>query len=381
MRESRYGDMRKILLALLITIVLLIGMLHFFTPGHLHFYHDTYRRLSYFPIVLGGLWFGLRGGLAMAVLSSIFFIPHVLLYIDKGPHAYLSELAEIILYLAAGLLVGMISGRQTRLREKYRLLSEKLGKSYERLHEETAQLIEAEKQLAAAQKFSALGKMSASLAHEIKNPLSSIKGTAEILVDDYPPEHPNREFVDILLKEIARLQGTVEDILKYSREKGAEEHLVPLSEVTYHVAALLEKPLKEKEIQLHLNGMEKAEDFPVAEGKLTQVLLNILLNSIDAVRQGEGKIRLTFVKKDAEGMIEVCDNGRGIPEQNRERVFEPFYTDKEDGTGLGLLISKKIVESLGGKITVTDDLDGGACFRIFLPTAGRDFDLVKVFQG
>ena len=370
--------MRKVLLLSLIVMVIAIGLLHFFTPGHLHFYHDTYRRLSYFPIVLGGLWFGVRGGLAMAVLSSVFFIPHVLLYIGQGPDAYLSELAEIILYLAAGLLVGGISGRQTRLREKYRQLSEKLQKSYGQLHEETAQLIEAEEQLAKAQKFSALGKMSAYLAHEIKNPLSSIKGSAEILVDEFPKEHPSREFVDILVRETGRLQSTVEDVLKFSREKGAAaESLASLPEVAYHVAALLEGPIKEKSINLRFHGMEAGEDFPVVEGKITQVLLNIMLNSIDAVHHDEGEIHISFEQQDAGGAIEVCDNGQGIPKQYRERVFEPFYTGKADGTGLGLLISRKIVEGFGGEITVADGIDGGACFRIFLPMTGQALDVLE----
>ena len=174
----------KLLFFALLVAVVAIGLLHLFTPGDLHFYHNIYRRLSYFPIVLGGLWFGVAGGLGLAVLSSIAFIPHVLLYVGHGSQA-VSELMEIILYLAAGLLVGVISGRQTRLRERYQQLSEKLQASYARLHEETAQLIEAETRLAAAQKFSALGRLSASLAHEIKNPLASIKGTAEILRDEF----------------------------------------------------------------------------------------------------------------------------------------------------------------------------------------------------
>ncbi|MCG2823478.1 MAG: hypothetical protein L6364_07315, partial [Desulfobulbaceae bacterium] len=216
LKSARYSSTApKFLFPALLAAVVAIGLLHLFTPGDLHFYHNTYRRLSYFPIVLGGLWFGVRGGLGLALLSSIAFIPHVLLYVGHGSQA-VSELMEIVLYLAAGLLVGVISGRQTRLRERYRQLSERLQASYARLHEETVQLLEAEARLAAAQKFSALGKLSASLAHEIKNPLASIKGTAEILRDEFPGDHPKREFVDILFKETGRLHDTVEEILRYA---------------------------------------------------------------------------------------------------------------------------------------------------------------------
>jgi signal transduction histidine kinase len=214
--------MRKLLFIILVLVVLGIGFLHFTTPAELFFYHDTYRRLSYFPIVLGALWFGIWGGLILAVMSSLAFIPHVILYIGQGTGSYLSELTEIILYLAAGTVTGVIAGRESRLREKYRLLSEKLEKSYAKLHRETQLLLEAEEQLSVTQKLSALGQLSASLAHEIKNPLSSIKGTADILLDEFPDGHPKREFVEILLKETSRLNNTVEEVLQFSR-RGSQD--------------------------------------------------------------------------------------------------------------------------------------------------------------
>lgn len=361
--------MRKVLFFSLLVVVIGIGLLHFFTPGHLLFYHNTYRRLSYFPIVLGGIWFGVRGGLTMAVLSSIFFIPHLLLYMGKGLESYLSEMTEILLYLAAGLVTGVISGRQTRLREKYRQLSEKLQKSYARLHEETEQLIEVETQLAAAQRMSALGKLSASMAHEIKNPLSSIRGTAEILLDEFPADHPKREFADILLKETGRLTDTVEEILRFSRTRANESRLArePLSAVISHVTSLLDRRLRDKGIRLRLPA---EADVPVEGGKISQVFMNLMLNAIDAVPEG-GEIAVRMNRSDRELFFSVCDNGPGVAEEDRERIFAPFYTNKEEGTGLGLLISRKIVESCGGTLAVRDRQGGGACFEVRLP-AERD---------
>jgi signal transduction histidine kinase len=247
--------MRKILFAILVLIVIAIGMLHFFTPGYMIFYHDMYRRLSYFPIVLGAIWFGVRGGLLLAVLSSIAFIPHVLLYIGEGTGNYLSELTEIILYLAAGTVTGIIAGRESLLRNRYKELSEKLEKSYDKLHRETELLIEVEEQLSAAQKLSALGQLSASLAHEIKNPLSSIKGTAEILLDEFPEGHPKKEFVEILLKETTRLNNTVEEVLQFSRrgmqgKKKEQAETEPLSQVIDRVTSLLASQLRKKSIKL-----------------------------------------------------------------------------------------------------------------------------------
>ncbi|MBW2485315.1 MAG: HAMP domain-containing histidine kinase [Deltaproteobacteria bacterium] len=363
--------MRKILFAILVLVVIAIGLLHFLTPGYLIFYHDMYRRLSYFPIVLGAIWFGVWGGLALAVMSSIAFIPHVLLYIGQETGAYVSELTEIVLYLAAGTVTGFIAGRESLLRRRYKELSEKLEKSYDKLHRETQLLLEAEEQLSAAQKLSALGQLSASLAHEIKNPLSSIKGTAEILLDEFPVGHPKREFVEILLKETTRLNNTVEEVLQFSRrgqpgrkkEDAANE---PLSEVIERVTSLLHSQIRKKNITLSVMGWETGKEFPVASGKLSQVFLNIILNAIDATPV-KGKITIETRKLDTGFTVSVMDTGPGIPAEHKDKIFDPFYSTKDGGTGLGLSISKKIIESYGGTLTLTDSGPEGARFAVFLP--------------
>jgi signal transduction histidine kinase len=371
--------MKKILFAILVLVVIGIGLLHFFTPGYMIFYHDMYRRLSYFPIVIGALFFGVRGGFSLAVLSSIAFIPHVLLYIGEGSGTYLSELTEIVLYLAAGTVTGMIAGKESRLRNRYKELSEKLEKSYDKLHSETQLLLEVEEQLSAAQKLSALGQLSASLAHEIKNPLSSIKGTAEILLDEFPPGHPKREFVEILLKETTRLNNTVEEVLGFSRRgmKGKkEEETESLANIIDRVTSLLASQLRKKSINLIVSGWETGKDFYVAGEKLSQVFLNIILNAIDSVPQ-KGEVTIKTEKLENGFAVSITDNGPGVPEENQEKIFGPFYSDKDGGTGLGLSISRKIVESYGGTLTVSNATPGGACFTVFLPERREEDDVKK----
>jgi len=371
--------MRKILFAILVLVVIAIGLLHFFTPAYMIFYHDTFRRLSYFPIVLGAIWFGVWGGLVLAVLSSIAFIPHVLLYIGDSARTYFGELTEIILYIAAGTVTGIIASRESRLRNRYKELSEKLEKSYDKLHRETQLLLEVEEQLGAAQKLSALGQLSASLAHEIKNPLSSIKGTAEILLDEFPEGHPKKEFVEILLKETTRLNNTVEEVLKFSRQgfKGTEkEETEPLSQVIDRVTSLLASQLRKKSIKLTVTGWEKGKTFFVAGEKLSQVFLNIILNGIDAVPP-KGEIIIETMEQDEGLAVSVKDNGPGIPDERKDKIFNAFYSTKEDGTGLGLSISRRIVESYGGKLTLSDAETGGACFTVFLPKQNAESTIKK----
>jgi len=373
--------MRKILFAVLVLIVIGIGMLHFFTPGYMIFYHDMFRRLSYFPIVLGAIWFGVWGGLLLAVLSSIAFIPHVLLYIGDSTRTYLSELTEIVLYLAAGTVTGIIAGRESLLRNRYKELSEKLEKSYDKLHRETQLLLEVEEQLSAAQKLSALGQLSASLAHEIKNPLSSIKGTAEILLDEFPEGHPKKEFVEILLKETTRLNNTVEEVLQFSRrgmqgERKEQAEKEPLSQVIDRVTSLLASQLRKKSIKLTVTGWEIGKTFFVASEKLSQVFLNIILNGIDA-SPAKDEIIIETIENDTGYLISVKNNGPGIPDELKDRIFDPFYSTKEGGTGLGLSISRKIVESYGGTLTLSDAESGGSCFTVFLPRQSSESDVKK----
>lgn len=361
--------MRKFAFLALVLAVIGIGVLHFVTPGYLVFYHDTFRRLSYFPIVLGALWFGVRGGLTLALLASFAFIPHLLLYIGKGPELYLGELMEVVLYIAAGTVTGFIAGREARLRESYKSVAQKLEKSYEKLHKETELLLEAEQQLSASQRLSSLGQLSASLAHEIKNPLSSIRGTAEIFLDEFPEGHPKREFVTILLKETDRLNSTVEEVLNYSKgqRQTSDAEKEPLGRVVDQVLKLLENHLRKKSIVVDVTGREEVENFMVVGAKISQVFLNIILNAIDAIPDS-GRISVSL-QKQLDGGVKavICDNGPGIPAERLDTVFTPFVTGKEDGTGLGLSISKKIIESYGGSIESSNNADFGACFTLHLP--------------
>ncbi len=361
-------QMKKILFICLIAMVAIIGVLHYATPGDMIFYHDTYRRLSYFPIAIGAILYGFSGGLFIAVLSCLSFIPHLFMFWFQGPEAYYSELSEILFYLAAGIVIGLISSRENRLREKYQQLSEKLAISYKRLHGQATRLVKAEKQLGQARKLSSLGHISASLAHEIKNPLASIKGAAEILADEVGPSHPKHEFIEIMRSEISRLNNSVNEVLAYCRGQQTmnQDHCESLADVLNKVIQLLAPQIREKSIDLTCEGPGDKTVIQVEEAAMIQILMNIILNAVDAV-PNKGKIRICHYPESLGYRIDVADNGPGILPEKVEAVFESFVTFKEGGTGLGLSITKKIVERLGGTIGVTTSDMGGAQFSVLLP--------------
>ena len=366
--------MRKLIFGILLLSVVGIGLLHIFTPGELVFYHDTYRRLSYFPIAVGAILFGVTGGLTLAILTSVAFIPHIILFMGAGTESYLSELTEIILYITVAVVIGFIASKERRLREEYELLSAKLKRSYTRLHSETELLIEVEEQLKASQKLSILGQLSASLAHEIKNPLGSIKGTAEILLDDFPETHPKHEFVKILVQEVDRLNMSVDEVLLFSRHPQNIEQKKdwePLSRVIKRVYKLTQNRIDKKKLSFKLAEVDLCEDCLVDGHRYSQVLLNVVLNAIDAVGNN-GRVEIGCQSEASWLVVSISDDGPGIVETELQRVFEPFYSAKETGTGLGLSISKKIVEGYGGKMDIITSKWGGACFRIWVPMSFPD---------
>lgn len=361
--------MRKFIFGLLLVVVVGIGLLHIFTPGDLIFYHDTYRRLSYFPIAIGAILFGITGGLTLAVLTSLAFIPHIILFIGEGTEAYLSELTEILLYIAAAVVIGFIASKERRLREEYELLSARLKRSYAKLHSEAELLIEVEEQLRASQKLSILGQLSASLAHEIKNPLGSIQGTAEILLDDFPENHPKHEFVKILVQEVDRLNASVDEVLSFSRRpqnSGQEKGWGPLSTVIKRACKLTQNSVDKKKIAFRLAKIDACQDCLVDDRRYSQVLLNLILNAIDAV-DDSGRVEIACQREASWMVVSVSDDGPGVFDTEREKVFEPFFSRKENGTGLGLSISRKIVEGYGGRLDIVTSRWGGACFRVWVP--------------
>lgn len=366
--KAMTSGMKKIVFLFLLAMVAGIGAAHYFTPGHLILYHDSFRRLSYFPIVIGAILYGVWGGLGMALLSCLSFVPHLLTFWYQGPEAYYSELSEILFYLAAGLVIGMISSRENRLRAKYKRLSEQLAASYQRLHDQANELVRAEEELGRAGTLSLLGHVSASLAHEIKNPLASIKGAAEILADEVGKDHPKYEFVEIMRREISRLNNSVEDVLAYCRGQQGEERdePAPLGQIADQALKVLGPKITEKAIQMDSQIDEAVQGVTLPFSAMTQVMVNLVLNAVEAVL-AEGKIHLRISAGKRGLSIVVEDNGPGIDPEQYDRIFQTFVTFKEGGTGLGLAITQKIVQRLGGYISVDRSELGGAKFSIVLP--------------
>lgn len=365
--------MRIVVLLLMISAV---TALHYLTATEYVKYHDIYRRLYYLPIVLGGLWFSLRGGVGVALLVSLMYAPHILFQWGHLPETHLDQYLEILIYNTIGFLTGFLSSKEYAQRFRAEENARHLARSYAKLREQADLILEIEDQLRRADRLTAIGELSAGMAHEIRNPLGSIRGTAEILRDAFPPENRYAEFTRILINEVDRLNKVLEDFLNFARPAESERNDFKPLQVLQDVLVLAQQPAIKKQIDIHWDD----QPLPAAigdAGQFKQVFLNLVLNAIQAMELG-GRLWIeTSVRQDGQIVLTFKDTGPGIPPEDMDRVFNPFFTTKTEGTGLGLAITHRIVHNHGGTISVNNAPEGGAVFTISLRPADyqrRDVD-------
>jgi signal transduction histidine kinase len=357
--------------ALLALSIIGISLLHYLTPLHQPMLHDIFQRLYYIPIICAALWFGLRGGIAASIAVSAVYAPHVLFQWGVHPTMEMEKYLEIVLYNVVGGVTGFLSQKEEERREQLQRTAQGLEESYKKLQSQTDLIIGIEEQLRRAERLSALGELSAVLAHEIRNPLGSIRGTAEILRDDFSPGDRKYEFLEILIKETDRLNRVVEDFLTLSRPLQVERETCDLMAELQDTMTLVLGEASKRGVRLELSPAA----LPLVRGdreKLKQVFLNLVLNGVQATGRG-GCVTITAVQSSAvEGKtagveISFADTGEGIDPAALQRIFEPFFTTKTGGTGLGLAITQRIIESHGGSIEVESAVGKGTTIRVRLP--------------
>lgn len=216
-------------------------------------------------------------------------------------------------------------------------------------------------------RLAAVGELAAGVAHEIRNPLTAISGSAEILIDEIPEDSPSRMFGDIIIKEIVRLDRIVEDLLYFAKPSKNYLSQTDPNKLVSETLDLLTPSLKKECVVLNKELDSNIGMITVDSGLIKQVLVNLLLNAAQAMtpKGGEVKVRTRGLENGIE--IEVMDTGCGIDPENLERIFDPFYTTKDRGTGLGLAVSNKIVEIHHGQLTVESIKEAGSTFTLFLP--------------
>jgi PAS domain S-box-containing protein len=229
-----------------------------------------------------------------------------------------------------------------------------------------------EKQLADAEHFVTIGELSAGLAHEIKNPLAGIKGAIDVIRDSTPNCDTHREILGDVLHEVSRIDKIVRDLLNYAKPRPAAHSDINLPEMAQRIIAMVRQPSKDDALSIQLEQLTPIPRFTGDETQLEQVLLNLLLNAQNAMPAGGHiAVRLSCDAEEAVVRMEVEDDGIGIPEEIRKRIFLPFFTTRTDGTGLGLAICLKNVQYHGGSIDVCSRPGHGTKFTVSIPMLCR----------
>lgn len=347
-----------------------ISYLHYFTPLSQPFLHDIFQRLYYLPIILAAFWFGFPGGVGTAMVVSIIYVPHIFFQWGTHPAMGIDRYLEILIYNLVGGVTGFLSQQDKQRGKQLEQTAAGLAESYRTLQQQSELIIRMEERLRRAERLSVLGELAAVLAHEIRNPLGSIRGTAEILKDDYRPGDKKYEFLEILLKESDRLNRVVEDFLRLSRPQPLTIVPCNLGEELDSLVMLFTGEAKERGIHLELRANRSLE-IRADKDKLRQAFLNIIMNAIQSMPAG-GSLTIDAGWQDESGKdhsvvrIIFQDTGTGIPEDIRTKIFEPFFTTKQEGTGLGLAITKRIIEAHNGRIAAAGSPQGSV-FTVYLP--------------
>jgi two-component system sensor histidine kinase AtoS len=222
-----------------------------------------------------------------------------------------------------------------------------------------------EELLRRSDRLAALGLFLSGIAHEVRNPLTSIKGFLQLLLSRklILPEGINA--ASLVIKETERLNKLLTDLLSFASPAPAKIERKNVLEILERTLTLLEDQIKRQGVEV-VKELENLPQVEVDEQKLEQVFYNILLNAVQAMPDG-GKLTLKAGLFDEEAVISFSDTGPGIPEEHLDKVFDPFFTTKDRGTGLGLAVSHRMMEALGGKIEVQSKKGEGATFVVHLP--------------
>ena len=321
------------------------------------------------PVVSAATTLGAAGTALFTVLACATYLSF-LLSIDWTrymiPPDQISELSLRLVFLA---VVGYLT---QRLAEANRTEARKAQAAAEQLAEANRSLQEAEAAVRRSERLAALGQLSAGLAHELRNPLGTIKASSEMLVKNIPKDNAlAAELAGFISTEVDRTNSLVTRFLEFARPLELRLSTAEAGEVIDRTIAQLERNTPPYDLTVYRNYSPDVRPFPFDAELLERVIYNLLINAAQATPPG-GAVTVKTRPVDGSVEISVIDRGAGIAPQDLESIFNPFFTTKKEGLGLGLAIVSKIVDLHGGKMAVESEPGKGSVFRVYLPTERRE---------
>lgn len=228
-----------------------------------------------------------------------------------------------------------------------------------------------EKKAREAERLAELGTLTGGLAHEIKNPLSTVGLNLQLLIEDLPPEDPLHARLASRLatvqRETARLRDILDDFLRYAGRLELDRKPVELNALAEELVDFFTPQAQAQRVQLRLDRSPAPVEIVADARLLKQAILNLLLNGLQAMGEDGGELILRVSRSVAHAQIEVIDTGRGMPPEVQAKIFQAYFSMRKGGTGLGLAMSKRIVDDHGGSLTVKSEVGRGTDFTLSLP--------------
>jgi two-component system NtrC family sensor kinase len=303
----------------------------------------------------------LFAAVSCAVLLCVVLLA-VLLVLIEHP---LEELMETITRVRRGDLTARVSFAKRE--DDIGQLGQQFNEMIEQLDQNRQEIEEFHKrEMARAEHLATLGELAAGLAHEIRNPLAGIAGVVDIMGKELAPHSPSRAVIGEVHGEILHIQAILNDLLSYARPRPPDFHPANLNTTIEQAVLLSRQQVLTKPIQILFEANPSLPQVEHDPALIQQVVLNLLLNGIQAI-SGAGQVRVALSKDHEFVVIQVSDTGRGISAEALPRIFKPFFTTRNEGTGLGLSLANSIVQSHGGRMEVNSTLGKGTQFKIWLP--------------
>ena len=332
---------------------------------------SNYWIIYFLPIIVASTNLNLLRTLIICMFSSLFYLAMIPNAILSNADTLHEEMPEFLIFCTTFFIVGVViqgfSDQNRHQLQQQKQLNTLLLENHNALQESILKLKATEETLRRKDRLAALGEMSAGLAHEIRNPLGIISSSAQLLQSYVNNTNSNaKQLLEVIREESGRLNTLVSDFLKFGRPAQPQLKQYPLEELVQRAVEYLYQIGEEHKVQLDYQPPQQSIPVLVDSAMIQQLLLNLLLNAIEACDAGgQVTIKLRSINHHAE--IAICDNGMGIDNKELRTIFNPFFTTKNSGTGLGLSTAHKIVESHGGDIHVRSRMGSGSCFTVILP--------------
>ncbi len=330
--------------------------------------NSSYYLIYFLPVVTAAMFFDAAGTLLWTAIASASYcsllIPALYEY-ELTPEA-LTELAiRNLFFFLAAIVVTRFVTENRRQSERYRQLAETLAETNRRL-------AEAQEEARRSERLAALGQMSAGLAHEIRNPLAVIRGSAETLQRKLQSADPlTTELAGYISSEVNRLNTIVTRFLDFARPLKPRAQPQALTPLVERALKAVRDRWPDARVEVERRFAEPLPNVNVDPDLCEQVFTNLVQNAYEAMGSAGGKLRVAAAAANSDGRrgVEITfeDTGPGVPEELREQIFNPLFTTKEHGVGLGLSIVSKIVDEHRGTLRLCSQEGQGACFKVFLP--------------